>query len=139
MNIKKVIGWGGQWKWGTLPNFLFEVELQVYTNIQSISTLVCLLFDANGFVMCNYYFFYNTCCKIRTLGKWRFWSLQSLLLPQFSTYRHRTRFIVKRKQVRINKYLGIPRNCYFFLQLFKVVYFAPKTTQISKNSIKFIF
>ena len=54
MNIKKVITWGGLMKWGNLPNLLFEVEFQVYTNIQAISTLVCLLFDDNGFVMCNY-------------------------------------------------------------------------------------
>ena len=56
MNIKKIISWEGLWKWGNLPNFLFEVEFQVYANIQAISTLVCLLilFDDNGFEMCNY-------------------------------------------------------------------------------------
>ena len=37
-------------------------------------------------------------------------TLQSLLLPQFSTYRHRTGFIVKRKQVHIPNYLRIPIN-----------------------------
>ena len=55
MNVKKAIHWGGgMWKWWNLPNFLFEMEFQVYTNIQAISTLVCLLFDENGFVMCNH-------------------------------------------------------------------------------------
>ena len=34
-------------------------------------------------------------------GKWRFRSLQSSLLAQFSTHKHRTTFILKRKQVRI--------------------------------------
>ena len=63
MNIKKVIHWGGLGKWRNLPNFLFEVEFQVYTNIQAISTLVCLLFDDNGVAMCNYSIFYNTCYK----------------------------------------------------------------------------
>ena len=63
MNIKKVIHWGVPGEMGSLLNFLFEVEFQVYTNFQAISTLVCLLFDDNGFVMCNYSFFYNTCDK----------------------------------------------------------------------------
>ena len=54
MNIKKVIHWEGAGKWVNLPNILFEVEFQVYTSIQAIYTLVCLLFDDNGFVMCNY-------------------------------------------------------------------------------------
>ena len=39
-----------------------------------------------------------------------FRSLHGKLLPQFSTYMHRTGFIVKRKQVRITNYLGIPIN-----------------------------
>ena len=47
---------------------------------------------------------------IKQLGQWRFRSLQSLLLPHFSTYRHWIGFIVKRKQVRISNYLGIPIN-----------------------------
>ena len=69
MNIKKVIHLGGGLgKWENLPNFLFEVEFQVYTNIQAISTLVCLLFD-NGFVMCNYSIFYNTSYKNTTPEK----------------------------------------------------------------------
>ena len=33
-----------------------------------------------------------------------------VLLPQFLTYRHQTGFIVKRKQVPITTYLGIPIN-----------------------------
>ena len=39
-----------------------------------------------------------------------FRSLQSLLLPQFSPYRHQPGFTVKRKQVRITNYRGIPIN-----------------------------
>ena len=35
-------------------------------------------------------------------------ALKSLLLPQFSTYRHRTGFIVMRIQVHIANYLGLP-------------------------------
>ena len=44
----------------------------------------------------------------RSPGKWRFRSLKSLLLAQFSTYKYRTRFIVKRKEMRIEKYLDTP-------------------------------
>ena len=107
---KKSFTGGGLWKWGNLPNFLFEVEFQVYTNIQAISTLVCLLFDDNGFVMCNYSIFYNTCYKNCAAEKWCLWLLQTLLLPQFLTYRHRTGFIMKRKQVRMPNWLLIPIN-----------------------------
>ena len=57
MNIKKAIHWRGLGNWGNLPNFLFEMEFQVYTNIQAISTLVLLIFDDNGLVMYNYSFF----------------------------------------------------------------------------------
>ena len=117
-------GRGGLEKWGNLCNFFFDVECQVYTNIQAISTLVCLLFD-DVFMMCNYSIFYNICYKKCTPEKWYFQSLQSLLLPQFSTYRHRTRFIVKRKQVRITNYLGIPINYYFFY-IFLKLFILPK-------------
>ena len=48
------MGGGGVGKGGNLSDFLFEVELQVYTNIQAISVLVYFLFDDNGFMMCNY-------------------------------------------------------------------------------------
>ena len=54
-----------------------------------------------------YYYYYNT---FHSPEKWHFCSLQSLLLPQFSTYRHRTGFIVKRKWVGMPNYLGIPVN-----------------------------
>ena len=44
--------------------------------------------------------------------------------PQFPTYKYRTGFIVKRKQVRIKTYLGLPINwCFFFI--LNVAYFAP--------------
>ena len=38
--------------------------------------------------------------------------------------------------MRITNYKIIPKKC-FFLQIFKVVYFAEKNTRILKNSIKF--
>ena len=61
MNIKKVVSSPILKKWGDLPHFLLEVELLVFTNIQAISTLVCLLLDDNGFLICNYSILYNTC------------------------------------------------------------------------------
>ena len=62
MNIKKVMhGSFCRGKWGNLPNFLQEVELLVFNNIQGISTLVCLLLDDNWFLKCNYSIIYNTC------------------------------------------------------------------------------
>ena len=48
---------GGGGKWGTLRNFFLEVEILVFTNIQAISTLVNLLLDDNGFLMCIYSIF----------------------------------------------------------------------------------
>ena len=54
-NVTPVLG-----KWGNLSNYVFEVEFQVYSNIQVITTLECLLLDDNVLVMCNYSIFYNT-------------------------------------------------------------------------------
>ena len=42
--------------------------------------------------------------------KWNFPALKRHQTPQFSTYRHRTGFIVKRKQVRIIPYIMEPLN-----------------------------
>ena len=71
--------------------------------------------------------------------KWRFPALKSLLLPQFSTNRHQTGFIVKRKQVRITNYLSLPINWlllfFFFL---KLMILPQKNTHFSKHSTKFI-
>ena len=113
MNIKKVIHWGGLGKWGNLLNFLFEMEFQVYTNIQAISTPVCHLFDDNRLVICNYSIFIILAIKTRLL-KITFPVTSKPTPPQFSTYRHRTGFIVKRKQVHILKYLGEHLNWYIF-------------------------
>ena len=69
--------------------------------------------------------------------KWHFPAFKILYSPQFSTYRHRTGFIVKRKKVRITNYIGIPINLHFFFYQFrKFLILSPKNTQISKNSVK---
>ena len=71
--------------------------------------------------------------------KWRFRSVQSLLFLQFSTYMHRTGFIVKKKQVDIKNYLGIPKNRDFFFSIFKVVYFATQKDALFKKLDIFFF
>ena len=55
-----------------LPNFLLEVELLVFTNIQAISTLIYLLLYDNGSLMCNYTIIYNTCLSKALSWKVRF-------------------------------------------------------------------
>ena len=57
--LKKVTLWGPG-EMGNLHNCLLELILLVFTNIQAISTLVCLRLDDNGFAICNYSIFYNT-------------------------------------------------------------------------------
>ena len=56
-------------------------------------------------------------CYNHSPEKWHFPVLKSLLHPQFSIYRHQTRFIVKRKQVRITNYLSLSIN--WFLKSYK--------------------
>ena len=67
MNIKKVThcGWV-RGKWGTIwissckCNYQYLLDIQVYYfDIQAISTLLCIIFNDNWFLMCNYTFFYN--------------------------------------------------------------------------------
>ena len=115
MKGKKVIHYVGNG--GTVQiaswkcNFSIYLDVQVYyLDIQAITTLLCLLL-----ILC-------VC----------------LLLPQFSTYRHLTWFTVKRKQVCITNYLGLPVNWFFF----KVAYFAQKKCafqKIPKNLLFFFF
>ena len=106
MNIKivnHVYFWGGE-----------VVEFPVFTNIQSISTLVCLQLDYNGFLMCNYSIFYNTCWINHSPTNCRFQPLKSFHRSQFSKYRDPTMFIVKRKKVRIHTYLYTSIDWYLF-------------------------
>ena len=130
---KKVIHWVG---WGTVLitswkcNFSIYFDIQVYyLNIQAITTFYLFYW----LFMCSLYSFiflpYN--CSPE---KWRFLALKWPLLPQFSTYRHRTGFIVKRKQVQRFIYKLVKKNI-----IFKAAYFAKKKNmRFSKNSLKFI-
>ena len=142
--------WHRQGEWVNRPNFFLEVWLQyllgypsilhgypsnIHTFMPSIGSWCVIIHVSIIQVYIN-----------RSHEKSRFRSLQSILLPQFSTYRHKTGFIVKRKQVRITNYL---RNTYkyiyiyiyiyiFFFYKFLTLFILPKNTHFSKNSIKFI-
>ena len=105
---------------------------------------VCVLSDLAwlpflGVVSKSWYIIiiYNTCFYKPLSWKVMYPVTSKPTPPTVSTYRHRTGFIVKRKQVRKPNYLGIPINWCFFT-FFKVVHFAKKNTSISKNSLKFI-
>ena len=93
-------------------------------------------------------------CYNHSPEKWHFLALKSLLLPQFSIYRHWTLFIVKRnEQSPITNYLVIilPIGAYYqlsrfaykfviiYLQIFKVCYFAKKLLTFQKIPYNFFF
>ena len=120
---------GGLWEWGNRPNCFLEVKFRYllgyqvyYLDIPAITKLLCLLFVLYVLVPSIYSFFYLTTALLKS-DVFRHSKVYS---SQFSTYRHRTGFIMKRKQVRIQE---SPWQNYkfvrFFLQIFKVVYFAP--------------
>ena len=142
MTIKKIylLG-GGQGIWGNHPNFFFEVLLQyllLYLSMlhgypSNIHTFMPSI--GSWSVIINFSIILN---KNRSPEKWRFSALKSLLLPQFSTYRHRTSFILKRKQVHIANYPRLPIKIFFFKYL-KLFILPPKTMSFSKNSINFFF
>ena len=67
-----------------------------------------------------------------------FWQMKSLLIAQFSTYKHRTRFIVKRKQVRIEVYRYTTYTFLFFIFKLMKIFFHVKNMRISKKSLNFI-
>ena len=141
---------------------IYHLDIQVcYLDIQAISTLLCLLFIHTimpSTLLCllftllcllHFYafyswcviinFFYNSCHKKCSREKSCLWSLQSLLLLQFSTYWHRTGFIVKRKRVHTTNYFGMPINVYFiFFQIFEV-FILPKEYALFKNFLKIYY
>ena len=122
---KKVIHLGGG-PAGTVQIASWKCNFGIYLDIQAITTLLCLLY------ICIF-LPYN--CSPE---KWHFLAFKNLCSQQFSTYRHQTGFNVKRKQVRITNYLGIPINWYFFFLISKVSYFAPQNyTDFKKFNIHF--
>ena len=66
--------------------------------------------------------------------KWHFPALKRYQRPQFSTYRHRTGFIMKRKQVHISPCDCLPLNLLvFFILILKFAYFGTKKYAILKK------
>ena len=95
----------------------------------------CTFMPSIGSSCVGYFYLFIFLSYNHSPEKWRFPALKSLLLPQFLTYRHRTGFIVKRKQVRITNYLGLPIN---WLKKNQSYLFCEKNTRCSKNSLKCI-
>ena len=117
-------------------NFSIYLDIQVYHfYIQAITTLLCLLLVLYVLIPSIHSYFYLTTDLLKKL---RFPALKSLLLSQFSTYRHRTWFIVERKQVRISNYLGLPIKFYILFLFLKLLILPPKNMRISKNSINLL-
>ena len=127
MNIKIVTNGGGvrirggtflisSWKWNTsIYQYLHLYAL--YWIIVGHWCEIIQLFIIHVWIKCS---------------PWKlcFQSLKSLLLAHFLTYKYQTRFIVKRKQVRIKVY-----GYTAFTELF---FFHIKNMRISKNSQNFI-
>ena len=118
MKGKKVIHWaGGFGEWVSRPNwkcnFSIYLDIQVYyLDIKAITTLLGLLLVLYALLPSIYSFF----CLTTTLLKSDIFRHSKVCSPQFSTYRHRTGFSVKRKQVCITNYTGLPINCELYLK-----------------------
>ena len=137
MNIKKVIHWGSLGKCSNIPNFLFEMEFEVYTNIQAISILVCPIFDDNGFVMCNYLIFNNSCFVNPSREKSCFLVTSKPTPPtvfnlKASNYIHCEEETGTRTGISQDTY-----KLFFFYKFLKLFILPQKNTLISKNSVKF--
>ena len=92
-------------------NFSIYLDIQVYyLDIQAITTLYAFYW----LFMCCFLLF-NHFSTLQPLSwKVTFSGTKKIIEPQFSTYRHWTGFIVKRKQVRISPCLSFPLNWLVF-------------------------
>ena len=104
-----MVHWGGRGHGGTIQIASWKCNFGIYLDIQAITTLLYLILVLYVLVPSIYSFFYLTSYN-SSPEKWHFSAAKSLLLTQFSTYRHQTGFMVKRKQVHITNYLGLPIN-----------------------------
>ena len=112
---KKVIHQGGargnrgtvQIALGSVISVFIWISKYITWDIQAITTFLGLLLVLYVLLPSIYSFFNLT----TTLLKSDIFTHSSLCSPQLSTYRHRTGFSVKRKQVRITNYPGVPINC----------------------------
>ena len=123
-------------EWGNHPNCFLEVQFRYLLGYPSIllgypSNNHTFMPSIGSFCVGFFYIFiflsYN-----RSPEKWLFSVFNKLPLPQFSTYRHRTGFIVKRKQVRITNYRGIPINWYFFFHFWSCLFCPEKMHTFQK-------
>ena len=106
---KKVIHWwgpGGNWgpvlisSWRC--NFSIYVDIQeYYLDIKAITTLLCLILLS----MCWLLLFIHFSTLQLLSWKVRFTALKRIRIPEFWTYKDGTRFILKRNEVSIRKYL----------------------------------
>ena len=143
MNIKKVIHWGGPGGMGEPSKFLLGSVISVFSWISKYITWISKQFP-------HFYAFYwfFMCWLLLVI---HFSILQPLSWKVTSSGTQKpTPPTVFNEQVsdwvhceeEIDAHSDISRHSYkflfYFLQIFKVVYFAPKNTLISKNSVKFI-
>ena len=145
MNIKKVIHWVGggnggtvlisSWKCNSVFTWIYKyiTWIQVYyfdpSKLRGYPSNIHTCMPSIGSWCAIIKFFIIHVWINRSPEKWRFRSLQSLLLPQFLTYRHRTRLIVKKKQVRITNYLGNTNKLVIKNTNFKIILFSKKYAQ----------
>ena len=82
-----------KWRGRTVQIGSGKCNFGIHLDIQAITTLLCLLLVLYVLVPSIHYFFYLTTALLKSD---LFPALKSILLPQFSSYRHRTGFIVNR-------------------------------------------
>ena len=132
---KKVIHRGGWGNGGTIQIASWKCNFSIYLDIQAITTLFCLLLVLYVLVPSIYSFFYLTTAllKLDIFRHSKSFAAHSFNL-QASDWVH--------CEEETGAYYQLYRHTYklvfFFLEISKVYYFAPKNTRISKNSLKFI-
>ena len=122
MKSKQVMQWGvpggnggpiliSSWR----CNFSIYLDIQVYyLEIQAIKTLLCLIL----LLMCCFLLFVQPSTLVhRSPEKWCVPALKSLRLPEFWTYKDRTRIILKSNEVNIVFYIV---QTYSVLSFFKI-------------------
>ena len=109
--------------WGTIQIASWKCNFSIYLDIQAITTLLCLLLVLYVLVPSIYSVLYLTTALLKS-NVFRYSKV-------YSSHRHQTGFIVKRNQVRITNYLGLPINYYFFF--LKLLILPPKKYVLFKN------
>ena len=140
--IKKVTNWGWvRGKRGTILisswkcNYQYLLDIQVYyLDIHAIFTLVCIIFNDNWLLMCNYIFFYNIhvhLLKSDVSSHFKAYSSHSFQLTGIglgSLWRGN----------RFAYWIHSPNPPIFFLDLLQLIILQQKNLRISKHYITFI-